>query len=178
MKRVLVFFLAGLLATSLFGCSSGSSKSGSTSTSSSSSKANSKNDNTGSSSVTSKASDTKNPDVNVQSSKTKLIGGWPSEIPLINGTITYSASANVIGADSKPTGELQFTTSIDTSKTNKEIHDFYKSKLTKVTHEGSADDSRSYCAGIVGKWEMSVSSIAKDKDNGVNTVTIGVQPKK
>lgn len=174
MKKALAVLLAGFLTAGFLGCSSDSSKSSKSSSTSSVKK----NSGTSVDSNQTKSSDDKNPDVNLQTSKTKLINKWPDEIPIMEGTITYSASANVIGKDSKPTGELQFTTSVDTKKTNQEVYDFYKSKLAKVTQEGTVDESRSFCAGTIGEWEISVSSVTKDEDKGISSVTVGIQPKK
>jgi hypothetical protein len=171
MKRILVLFIAGVVALTLLGCGSGSSKTESTSSST-----NTKGDDKNNQINTGTTVNEKNPDVNVKESTTDLAKDWPAEIPLADGTITYSASANEIGADSKPTGEKTFTTSIETKVGNKAVYDYYKGKLGKVTKEGWADDKSAYLAGIIGKWDVSISSAPKDGEKDVYTVTIGVQP--
>jgi hypothetical protein len=112
----------------------------------------------------------------LKASPAKLVKGWPSEVPLIQGKVVSSRLVKVVDSKGRPTGKYSFVTMIETDSNNKEIAAFYKSKFAKVTKPGVALTRNGYCAGIIGKWLVLESSNVPINSLDTYLVEVAVQP--
>jgi hypothetical protein len=183
MKRITTIMLVGVFAVSLLGCSSGSSDTAKQSKKSSGSPIKSSNIDFKSAGYgdvgKTNAQRAQLPESmtasKLKASPAKLVKGWPSEVPLIQGKVVGSRIAKIVNSKGKPTGKYSLVTMIETDSNNKEIAAFYKSKFAKVTNPGIAATRNGYCAGVIGRWLVSVSSNIPANNLDTYLVSVSVQ---
>lgn len=186
MKRITTIMLVGVFAVSLLGCSSGSSDPAQQSKKSNGSPIKSSNidfksagygdvGKTNAKSAQQSQLAESMTASKLKASPAKLVKGWPSEVPLIQGKVVSSRLAKIVNSKGKPTGQYSFVTVIETDSTNKEIIEYYKAKFAKVTNPGILTSRNAHCVGIIGKWQVSVGSTIPANDLNIYIVQIAAK---